>query len=254
MLLNEVVDLDAVSDYMPALGAALETASRKGHIDITRMLLEKVVSSNSLGGNEVHAALEAASREGHIDMVKMLLDKVADLDPVSLYGRRNYSNTLQASLKAASGRGHFDIAKMLLTKVVNLDSVKPSSGALRAAAIYGHTAIVVLLLESDFEINDSPPKSFSFRRKQGTISSSLEKAVESGHADIVRILLARQAKFDDRLVQIAVAGGFAEIVNALLKAGADPNVDVAFWEDTALETAVNAGNKYLVQMLLDHGA
>ncbi|KAJ7829332.1 ankyrin repeat-containing domain protein [Mycena leptocephala] len=231
MVLDKIAELDVVSDY----SGALEAAASNGHTTIVGLLLERGAEIND-SPRKTSTALEAASSEGHVDLAKMLLDKAADLDAVC--------RIFSGALEAASTRGHIDIARIVLDKAADLDAVSNYSGALRAAAIYGDVAIVSLLLERGAEVDNRPWE---------TVSSSLENAVERGHADIVRLLLGRQAKFDDQLLRVAVTGGFVDIVDSLLKAGADPNEADGYLQDS-LETAVNAGNKYIVQMLLDHGA
>jgi ankyrin repeat protein len=241
-MLLDILVTDPVKLYSGALMAALEAASTRGHINIVRIILNYFTDPDTLEHRDaLTAALEAASKGGHKNMVKMLRDKFADLNAVK---------AMTAELEAASRGGDVDIAKLLLDK-----GVRPDGRALRAAVGHGHTAIVDLLLEGGAEVNDfSLAQSFNGSKKREMVSTSLKMAVEQGHTDIVRLLLGRQAKFEDRFLQVAIKGGFVDIVDFLLQAGANPNADVEYWEDTDLEVAVNTGNKYIVQMLLDHGA
>lgn len=98
----------------------------------------------------------------------------------------------------------------------------------------------------------------------------LTKAVTSGHADIVKLLLDMNFQFvtnDSRinlirppLLHTAIRSNHLPIVKHLLAAGADPNSQKLIANDSvgrklpALSEAIVAQNESMVELLLDHGA
>ncbi|KAJ7789050.1 ankyrin repeat-containing domain protein, partial [Mycena olivaceomarginata] len=236
MLLNEGANLDSVDRY--AIVAAFTT---RGHINMAKMLLDQVADLDPVSSSQACGpALEAASREGYNDIVKMLLDSLV-ADSV-----KHYSGALMAALGAASTRGHINIVRIILNYFTDQDTLEHHRDALtaelEATSRGGNVNITKLLLDKGV-------------RPDGR---ALRAAVGHGHSAIVDLLLEQGAEVNDfslaQSFNVAIKGGFVDIVDFLLQAGANPNADVEYWHDTGLEVAVNTGNKYIVQMLLDHGA
>ena len=142
---------------------ALINASRGGHAEIVKLLLEAGVNIFSEGGR----ALTSASALGHAEVVRLLL-AAADSDlpewQFDLYNQ---------SLPPASSNGHVEIVRMLLAAGADADAVDGS--ALYVASVHGHVEVLRILLEA------------------GAISHAvndriLERAEKNGHAEVVELL------------------------------------------------------------------
>lgn len=71
--------------------------------------------------------------------------------------------------------------------------------------------------------------------------------------DLLNIAISAGAyleKYDGRVLRFAVQQNYVEIVDRLLQAGSDPNVDVS----DPMDTAINNGNSEIVKLLVDAGA
>ena len=117
---------------------ALTVASRNGHVECVRLLLDKADvdrASNTYGWT----ALMLASRHGHVECVRALLDK-ADVDRTDKYG-----NT---ALMIASQNGHVECVRLLLDKAEVNRADKYRMTALMFASHHGHVDCVCALLEA----------------------------------------------------------------------------------------------------------
>ena len=138
-------------------------------------------------------------------------------------------------LVAACVHGRANVASILLRNGAdpNLPGNSDTSSPIAAAIEQKHTEIVRLLLNStSVDVNG---------RRFGTADLS--------------ILHARSAiiKYNPSLLYIATRCDSLEIVNALLDAGTDPNIQREF-EPTALQVACREGSVGIVETLLKHGA
>ena len=91
------------------------------------------------------------------------------------------------------------------------------------------------------------------------LSTELAIAVESGNENNIEILLARGARPNalslagTPLLVIAVYRNELQVVESLLRYGANPNVRLRFGSDTALMIAVKHNQTDIVRCLLEHG-
>src|SRR5205085_2456198 len=94
------------------------------------------------------------------------------------------SGLVPSSLTQAAGAGHYDIVKLLLSQGATMDNrpitAETPSTPLQAAAAKGHTKIVRLLLNRGAKADANSDQS----------GSALRQAVENGHLDTVRTLVA----------------------------------------------------------------
>lgn len=145
-IIVNVEDINQVNEYG---GTALYYASRRGSVEIVRMLLKRGADVNLVptfryfGGT----ALYWASREGREEIVRLLLEAGAD---VNLAVTTDGNLAGSTPLYMASREGKVEIVKMLLDK--NGDLNKSLTGgyyvgetAIKAARRNGHNAVVNLI-------------------------------------------------------------------------------------------------------------
>lgn len=94
---------------------------------------------------------------------------------------------------------------------------------------------------------------------RGTFGDTpLHEAVESGNADLVRLLVEGGAdvdatgSFGDTPLHVAVDGSYVEIVRILVEGGADVNKPGSF-DNTPLHEAVERGHAEIVRILVEGG-
>lgn len=166
------------------------------------------------GGTPLHRAAAAGAR----GVVALLLDRGADVHAVHGAGPGDEAGYAAAGFQPIDlalfwhGRGDLETAHLLLARGAAHDLVV-------AAALGGRDRVAALLDEDPTRIRDVRPC--------GT--RPLSAAVQFGHEDVVRLLLAR---------------------------GADPNWAEGVYapRGAALHGAARAGSRGLVELLLDHGA
>ncbi len=155
------------------------------------------------------------------------------------------------ALMHAAGKGHHAVVKQLLAEGAWVDSdVLQGRTALCEAARNGYPNVVQLLLEHGAAVNAG------IRPHADT---PLMLASAGGHADVVKALLCAGARvevpfrlYGGPLAQ-AARGGHVEVMRLLLAAGADTEARGRLAE-TVLGDAAAAGQAGAVRLLLDHGA
>ena len=231
-LITMGVDVNACSGFY---GNALCVASKEGHTEIVRLLLEKGADPN---------ALCAASHRGHTEIVKILLEKGAEPNALD-HGWEHGS-----ALYCASGRGYDAIVRLLLDAgaVVGLEEHAGYFSALHAAASVGNTSIVAMLISSGMDVNLSAGKPWDPQ------NTALSVASGQGHEKVVEALIEAGADTDSKNAALHIASrrGSDGVVKVLLGAGATVNQG---WELTSpLREAVANCHLTTVEVLLDAGA
>jgi len=180
-------------------------ASRNGHADVVKMLLDHGVKINDK--NEL---LRDASMGGLLWLVRDMLAKDANVNATNKWGR--------TALYGASWEGHTDVVKLLLTHNANVNARnKDGDTPLRWAAWKGHSEIVKILLTHGAKISD---KNEMLRNAAGggllwLVQDMLTKGADvnaedqygntplhwasmKNHADVVRLLLTHNANVNVR--------------------------------------------------------
>ncbi|GLI75041.1 hypothetical protein PoHVEF18_003291 [Penicillium ochrochloron] len=176
----------------------LARAARRGHQTVVKQLLyagAKVDEPDNRG----MTALHYAAYHGSDMVVQLLLDADADLST-----KAPWHGT---ALHMAARNGHSSTVSLLLQKGRWIqDTTDTYNGALDIAAEYGRTAVVQQLIEAGFEVRDT----------------TLQVAVSSGRAKIVKILLS-QRSFPENLRLAAlfrsVEIGLPSVVRLLVGTG-----------------------------------
>jgi len=285
-LLQEGTDPNAMYNYL----TVLSRASRNGHVNIVKKLLDNGADVNAKNWGK-STALMNASRGGHVDVVKLLLDNGADVNAKSGSG---WTALMNASHNDQSVTNAPIIVTMLLDNGADVNDtmeygisinmyndditfkvIKDSPSALTWATAKNNFDVIKILLDRGGDVNI---KGFII---EGEIML-LFKAAYNGRADVVKILLEKgvdvntglESKFVSRMekrtekyakannaekrwkiagmtaLMAASKGGHVDVVKMLLSKGADVN---AITENgwTALDFTKEKSHQSIIRMLLE---
>ena len=235
-LATALLDHGASVDARDRLGTRpLGRAARSGHLEMVDLLLERgaPINARDLAGA---TALYLAAERGQAAVVQRLIDKGADTD---LRGR---SGTTPLAAAAFAGRSR--VVKMLLARGADGraadDTGKPP---IVYAAAGGELDIVRQLLTQDLDVNARYANDLTLLM---WASGPDERVPEAQALEVVSYLVDAGAHIDDRdargrtALMIAAEGNHAEIVQLLLKHGADPSLRDKAGKRAADLTAVSA--------------
>ncbi len=267
---------------------ALHYAADAGHKAIVELLLASKANVNATDAYGA-APLHYATLNGFKAVVEILLANEANIEGVATRQDQVASGPLRVDFRGATplhlaAENHRTITEMLLNKGANIESLDAEENTpLQRAASAGRREIVELLLKRGAKVNhqskggatalhtsmwakqpeiarmllahgadvnaESPPKVF------GPIHAALDQ--EEARMPLTEVLLKHKPNLNARNVigetplHRAVALGELKIVEALLRAGADPNATRPQGQ-TPLFLA--AGEPRIVEALLKHGA
>ncbi|KAJ4303185.1 hypothetical protein N0V90_002078 [Kalmusia sp. IMI 367209] len=243
-LLEDVLDYANGSISQEGLNQALYNATDAEKEDIVRKMLLLGANPNATGsvyGN----ALTAAAYDGRDDIVTMLLKAGAHVNSDKGW-----------ALQTAAGQGHLSIVNLLIdagadVNLCTTDERFLPGTALQSAVESNRSDIVTLLLSKGADPNLG----------SGEYGSPLAAAAGKAHGEILKQLMARNAKVDcygsapSATTPLMYAAGSApiEYVKMLLDAGAEVN-HVDMNGDTALILAAAVGDTKSVECLLENGA
>jgi len=228
---------------------ALTWASRKGHDEVVKVLLERGdVDPDRADTGYGQTPLSWAAENGHEGIVKMLFERegVNPDQKDTLYG--------QTPLSWAAENGHEGIVKILLEREdVNPNQADTEYGQtpLSWAAEKGHEGVVKMLLQRK-DVNPDREDTISGR-------TPLSWAAENGHEAIVKILFQREDVNPNRAdtrngrapVLWAAENGHGGIVKILLeREDVNPNQADTEYGQTPLSWAAEKGHEGVVKMLL----
>ncbi|XP_046806124.1 uncharacterized protein LOC111675784 [Lucilia cuprina] len=247
------IDLE-IEDYNGQ--TALNIASRNGHLDVVKLLLNFSQPCNDGTGRmkrvDVNHAdrdgwtpLRSASWGGHTEVVKLLIAHPAcKIDLADKEGR--------TALRAAAWSGHEDILKILIEHGADVNSVdRQGRTSLIAASYMGHYDIVEILLENGANVNH-----LDLDGRSALCVAAL--CGSSGYSKVISTLLEHGANTDqldnDGMSPLLVSSfeGNAEVCELLLENGADPDL-ADFMGRTPLWAACTAGHANVVKLLLFWG-
>ena len=129
---------------------ALKWASKNGHLDIVKYLVEIGASVHS----QHDWALIEASHYGHLEVVKYLVKEGA-----------NIHSQHDRALINASGNGHLDIVKYLVKEGANIHGL--NDHALILASENGHLDIVKYLVENGADIHAGNDEALRWASQKG---------------------------------------------------------------------------------------
>jgi ankyrin repeat protein len=230
---------DVHSDRFEIGLSPLHVAAHRGHVGVTRTLLEcgaNVVAQDASGSTP----LQHASFNEHVELARILLEWGADA------AHRNDNGS--GPLLVASSKGNMELVRMLLEWGADPSAQdRDMQAPLHWASRLGHVELARLLLD-----RGADPLSLT---EYG--QTSLHLASSGGHVELIRLFLefgadvtARDDKGETPLHRVAY-WGHVEAARVLLEYGADPTAwkPQFFGGGTPLDMASRRGHVELAHVL-----
>lgn len=203
-------------------------------------MLEHGAGINTHSNEFKESALTLACYKGHLYMVRFLLQAGAD--------QEHKTDEMHTALMEASMDGHVEVARLLLDSGAQVNMPTDSfESPLTLAACGGHVELATLLIERGANIEEVNDEGYT----------PLMEAAREGHEDMVALLLSKGANINaateetqETALTLACCGGFTEVVEFLIKQGADLELGAS----TPLMEAAQEGHTDLVRFLLENNA
>ena len=223
-LLAAGADADAADDHGVT---PLALACLNGNLPVVDTLLAAGADPNAERGNG-ETPLMTAARVGSLDVARSLLAAGADPDAAE-------ATLGQTALMLAVAENHTPVARLLLETGAAVSArSKNRFTPLLFAAQQGNLEAADLLMSAGADIDESAPDGIGgntnarSRFVPDTDAAALLVAIDSGHSELARFLLARGAGPDHdgagrTALHAAVQRKMPEVVAALLEHGADPD-------------------------------
>ncbi|KAK5923853.1 hypothetical protein CgunFtcFv8_000784 [Champsocephalus gunnari] len=224
----------------------LALAAQNGHLNVVEALLQK--GANVCCESESGPVLFDAAASGNPDIISLLLDHGADPNQPLSSGH--------LPIHRVAYHGHI-LALERLIPVTKLEAVKEGGmSPLHSAAAGGHAHCVEILLNADYDPNfmlhTSVRCNYDDERR-----SALYFAVSNNDLQCTRLLLEAGAMVNQdpiNCLQLALRQGHYEMINQLLKFGANVNyysrVNTTHFP-SALQYALK--DEVMLRMILNHG-
>ncbi|KAL2671371.1 hypothetical protein Neosp_013956 [[Neocosmospora] mangrovei] len=237
---------------------ALQAAAEQGDTALVQLLLDKDAHINAPpcdhGGI---TALQAAARSGNQDLVQALIEEGGHVNakPAASLG--------VTCLQAAASSGNKSIVAMLLEHGADTNAPASNEGetALSAAVSCGHVEVAKMLLEAGAFVNQVEggltPLCLAISRRSHELFELLMKYGADPDPPGVRgVDINAPISRQGTMLQLAVQGGYSDIVQELISRGADVNTpaDPERARRTALQLAVELNHIHIVQKLISCGA
>ncbi|KAK7797973.1 hypothetical protein U0070_022331 [Myodes glareolus] len=237
VLLNEGANIE---DHNENGHTPLMEAASAGHVEVARVLLDHGAGINTHSNEFKESALTLACYKGHLDMVRFLLEAGAD--------QEHKTDEMHTALMEACMDGHVEVARLLLDSGAQVNMPADSfESPLTLAACGGHVELAALLIERGANLEEVNDEGYT----------PLMEAAREGHEEMVALLLAQGANINaqteetqETALTLACCGGFSEVADFLIKAGADIELGCS----TPLMEASQEGHLELVKYLLAAGA
>ncbi|XP_078532155.1 ankyrin repeat domain-containing protein 17 isoform X14 [Lissotriton helveticus] len=230
----------SIEDHNENGHTPLMEAGSAGHVEVARVLLESGAGINTHSNEFKESALTLACYKGHLEMVRFLLEAGAD--------QEHKTDEMHTALMEACMDGHVEVARLLLDSGAQVNMPADSfESPLTLAACGGHVELAALLIERGANLEEVNDEGYT----------PLMEAAREGHEEMVALLLGQGANINaqteetqETALTLACCGGFLEVADFLIKAGADIELGCS----TPLMEAAQEGHLELVKYLLAAGA
>ncbi|KAK9890744.1 hypothetical protein WA026_012092 [Henosepilachna vigintioctopunctata] len=202
----DVFDIDGRS--------ALHLAAEHGYLHVCGSLLEHKAFINSKARNG-QTALHLAAKYGFIHLVRFLVkEHNAVVDILTL--------KKQTPLHLASAAGQIEVCKLLLELGANIDATDDQGQKpIHAACSNNHSEVAKLFLQEHPSLVMAMTKDGNTCAHIAAAQGSVTVIEELMKFDKQGVINARNKMTDATPLQIAAEGGHAEVVKALVRAGAN---------------------------------
>ncbi|XP_069450434.1 ankyrin repeat domain-containing protein 17 isoform X6 [Ovis canadensis] len=229
----------SIEDHNENGHTPLMEAGSAGHVEVARLLLENGAGINTHSNEFKESALTLACYKGHLEMVRFLLEAGAD--------QEHKTDEMHTALMEACMDGHVEVARLLLDSGAQVNMPADSfESPLTLAACGGHVELAALLIERGASLEEVNDEGYT----------PLMEAAREGHEEMVALLLGQGANINaqteetqETALTLACCGGFLEVADFLIKAGADIELGCS----TPLMEAAQEGHLELVKYLLAAG-
>jgi ankyrin repeat protein len=274
-------------------GTALQTAVDTKNLELVRILLEAGARANVLSSTyedrrtPLEAALEKFKGEDSMMLVQLLLAAGADVNLTGFcgylrYGQAGYAVVEKTMLSAAIDSGDVQLVKILIEAGADVNAVSTYESAvsiyesavstyakateispLQDAVAFSDLQMGKILLEAGADVKvDSPLLFLAVSSQPRCKASMLATAILGGNIELFQLLLDSGANVDSisptekntTALQAASATGHLDIVETLLRRGAEVDGIYNPVYGTALWSAVSNGHAGVAFALLEAGA
>uniref|UniRef100_A0A670Y5D1 Ankyrin repeat and KH domain containing 1 n=1 Tax=Pseudonaja textilis TaxID=8673 RepID=A0A670Y5D1_PSETE len=239
----------------------LMEAASAGHVEVARVLLEYGAGINTHSNEFKESALTLACYK----VARLLLDSGAQVNMPA--------DSFESPLTLAACGGHVELAALLIERGANLEEVNDEGYTpLMEAAREGHEEMVALLLaQAEMEIRNGMQVFFIIfnnynycfiganinAQTEETQETALTLACCGGFSEVADFLIKAGADIElgcSTPLMEAAQEGHLELVKYLLAAGANVNRATANNDHTVVSLACAGGHLAVVELLLAHGA
>mmetsp|Transcript_14779 Transcript_14779/g.45827 ORF Transcript_14779/g.45827 Transcript_14779/m.45827 type:complete len:417 (-) Transcript_14779:40-1290(-) len=236
-------DIEAIDEFG---GTPLIISSRRGHVGVATLLLDRGASIDRLG--KYGTALHAACGRGYSRTAMLLLDRGADVEGGDGVG----DGRGVSPLFSACCHGHIGTATLLLDRGAAVGRSLPDGRtALHVASQEGQVDAVQLLLDRGIDLHGVD--------REG--ETAFCTACQAGQVDVATLLLDRGAEVDraDHYgvtpIWTACSNGHIDVVRLCIQRGASSDRVIYVWNNwTPLFAACAFGHVDLVRLLLNQGS
>lgn len=220
--------LEAGADPNPSVWyetPVLVEAVRKGQIEIVQVLIAAGANVNR-GLDEL--PLHTAAEEGYLEIVRLLLEAGANVE--------GHEEDGWTALMDASSAGHLSIVQLLVEQGADVNAWSQGETSLMLAARGVHREVYEFL----YPLVSDEIRAIGDRDAEQEMSKTIRRRAREENKDV------------EKLVDLAMYGNLKQ-VQQLIANGVDVNA-IAACNRTALSLAIQGGKIPVIQALLDAGA